>query len=102
MRRRERYRVNLSKLPVLRRVLLFPFVAVIRLYQVTLSPFMPPICRFTPSCSDYALEALQTRGPVAGVFLGGWRVIRCNPFCRGGFDPVPPTGFRRIKFPDPE
>ena len=64
-------------------------IALIRLYQKTLSPLLPRSCRFTPSCSEYALEAFSTWGFFRGLFLSVRRVLRCNPFCRGGHDPVP-------------
>jgi putative membrane protein insertion efficiency factor len=64
-------------------------MALIRLYQLTLSPLLPPSCRFTPSCSHYGYEAFRR----FGFFKGGWltvkRVTRCNPFNPGGYDPVP-------------
>ena len=63
----------------------------IRLYQKFLSPLKRnPTCRFSPTCSAYALEAFQKRGFFVGFFLTVWRIVRCNPFCRGGYDPVPP------------
>lgn len=64
-------------------------VAMIELYRRFVSPFLPPSCRFTPSCSLYTLEAIQNHGPIKGVALGVWRILRCNPFCKGGHDPVP-------------
>lgn len=66
-------------------VLLLP----IRVYRRWISPWTPPTCRFTPTCSAYAEEALRTLGPVRAVPLILWRVARCQPFCRGGHDPVP-------------
>jgi uncharacterized protein len=63
-------------------------VGLIRLYQWTVSPLLGNCCRYHPSCSQYTLEALRRFGPV-GLFLGGWRLLRCNPFSRGGYDPVP-------------
>lgn len=66
--------------------------APIRLYRRFLSPLKPPLCRFSPTCSAYAVEAIETRGLVAGSLLAAWRVLRCNPFCKGGFDPVPASG----------
>jgi putative membrane protein insertion efficiency factor len=67
----------------------------IRFYRRFLSPLKgQPTCRFTPSCSAYALEALQKRGLIAGTILAIWRILRCNPFARGGYDPVPEKGFR--------
>lgn len=63
----------------------------IRTYQVTLSPrFSGGACRFTPTCSQYALEAIETHGLIKGGALAFWRILRCNPFCKGGYDPVPP------------
>lgn len=71
-------------------------IALIRFYRRFLSPLKRnPTCRFTPTCSAYALEAFQKRGFFAGLILTVWRVLRCNPFCAGGYDPVPEHGFRR-------
>jgi hypothetical protein len=65
-------------------------LALIRLYQMTLSRLMPPdTCRFYPSCSRYGFEAIRKYGVVKGSLMAGWRVLRCNPFNPGGFDPVP-------------
>ncbi|MBP5156410.1 MAG: membrane protein insertion efficiency factor YidD [Treponema sp.] len=64
-------------------------VAPIRLYQLTLSPMMGDVCRFTPSCSHYAVEALQRHGPIKGLYLTVRRILRCNPWHEGGWDPVP-------------
>jgi hypothetical protein len=61
----------------------------IRFYQKFISPLKPPVCRFTPTCSEYALEAIKKYGPLKGLFMAIWRVLRCNPFSKGGFDPVP-------------
>lgn len=61
----------------------------IRLYKRWLSPLLPPACRFHPTCSVYALEALQKHGALRGVRLILWRLLRCQPFHPGGFDPVP-------------
>lgn len=62
----------------------------IRLYQKTISPQKIPSCRFTPTCSQYAIEAIKVHGAIKGGALGIWRILRCNPFCKGGYDPVPP------------
>src|SRR5688500_11775461 len=62
----------------------------VRLYRQFLSPVMPPACRFHPSCSKYALDALTTHGPVRGSWLAARRLMRCHPFHPGGLDPVPP------------
>ena len=61
----------------------------IRLYRKFISPLKPPCCRFTPTCSAYAIEAFMTRGFFVGLALTVWRILRCNPFSRGGYDPVP-------------
>jgi putative membrane protein insertion efficiency factor len=62
----------------------------IRIYRRFLSPLKPPTCRFHPTCSQYALEAIELHGVLRGTFLGLWRLLRCNPLSRGGPDPVPP------------
>ncbi|QRN97482.1 membrane protein insertion efficiency factor YidD [Archangium violaceum] len=61
----------------------------IRFYKRFLSPLLPPACRFHPTCSVYALEALQKHGALRGLRLTLWRLLRCQPFHPGGFDPVP-------------
>lgn len=62
----------------------------VRFYRRWLSPLKrTPSCRFLPTCSEYAIEAVQQRGIVVGVGLATWRLLRCHPFCRGGHDPVP-------------
>jgi putative membrane protein insertion efficiency factor len=81
------------------RLLLAVLIAPIEAYRRWISPALPPRCRFYPSCSAYALEALRTHGPVAGMLLAGWRVMRCHPFHPGGYDPVPP--FRGAFWPWP-
>lgn len=64
-------------------------VLLIRFYRKCISPVKPSCCRFTPTCSAYALEAFQNRGFFIGLFLTLRRILRCNPFGRGGYDPVP-------------
>ena len=61
----------------------------VRGYQVTLSPLLPPSCRYFPSCSAYAIEALERHGAVRGSWLALRRILRCHPFRPGGYDPVP-------------
>jgi putative membrane protein insertion efficiency factor len=61
----------------------------IRSYQLLLSPFLGDHCRFTPSCSQYAMEALDKHGALKGSWLAIRRILRCHPFCDGGYDPVP-------------
>jgi len=65
-------------------------VLLVRLYQATVSPLLGPCCRYYPSCSAYAIEALRVHGPVRGTLLAAWRVLRCHPLAEGGYDPVPP------------
>lgn len=69
----------------------------IGLYRKFISPLKPPCCRFTPSCSAYAIEAFEKRGFFVGLILTVWRILRCNPFSKGGYDPVPERGFRNPK-----
>ena len=65
-------------------------IALIRVYQYTLSPLLGQRCKYYPSCSNYAIGALREHGPLKGLGLSAWRLLRCNPFSHGGFDPVPP------------
>ncbi len=58
-------------------------------YKRWVSPALPPACRYVPSCSEYAIEALEVHGWLRGSVLSLWRLLRCNPFARGGYDPVP-------------
>ena len=64
------------------------FVKLIRTYQRFLSPLLPPSCRFHPTCSQYAIDAITTHGVNKGIWLAVRRILRCNPFHPGGFDPV--------------
>ena len=66
----------------------------IGLYRKYISPLKPPCCRFTPTCSAYAIEAFKKRGFFVGMILTIGRIIRCNPFSKGGYDPVPEKGLR--------
>lgn len=65
------------------------FIAIVRFYQKHISPMKGPCCRFTPTCSQYAIEAFEEWGAVIGLGLSIWRILRCNPLCKGGYDPVP-------------
>ncbi len=71
------------------KILSYPFIFLIRLYQKYISPHLGSSCRFTPTCSSYAVKALEEWGPLVGLALALWRVLRCNPFSKGGYDPVP-------------
>lgn len=64
--------------------------APLRFYRRFLSPLKPPMCRFSPTCSQYAIEAVETHGVLRGGGLLLWRLARCHPLCKGGHDPVPP------------
>jgi putative membrane protein insertion efficiency factor len=64
-------------------------IGAVRGYQVAISPALPPSCRFYPSCSQYALEALRRHGALRGSWLAARRLVRCHPFNPGGYDPVP-------------
>lgn len=66
--------------------------APVRFYRRYLSPLKRPCCRFYPSCSRYTLDALEKRGVIVGSLLAIMRILRCHPFCRGGYDPVPEKG----------
>jgi len=73
------------------------FIGLIRFYQKFISPLKRPCCRFTPTCSQYALEAFGKRGFFVGFGLTVWRILRCNPFSAGGYDPVPEKKPRKPK-----
>ena len=64
-------------------------IFLVKLYQKFISPLKPPCCRFRPTCSQYAIEAFREWGFIAGLALTIWRILRCNPFSKGGDDPVP-------------
>lgn len=74
----------------MRRVL----IGLIRFYQKNISPAKPSCCRFTPTCSAYAVEAIEVHGAVKGGFLAVRRLLRCHPLGKGGYDPVPPKKTR--------
>ncbi|WP_423302517.1 membrane protein insertion efficiency factor YidD [Deferribacter thermophilus] len=63
-------------------------ILLINLYQILLSPLFGRNCRYYPSCSQYAKEAIVKKGILKGLLLSGWRILRCNPFSKGGYDPV--------------
>jgi putative membrane protein insertion efficiency factor len=64
------------------------FIGLIKGYRYLISPLLPPSCRFTPTCSIYAMEAIERYGAWRGAYLAVRRILRCHPFCRGGYDPV--------------
>jgi putative membrane protein insertion efficiency factor len=75
---------------MIKRQLTNGMIGAIRVYRRFVSPIMPARCRFVPSCSAYAVQALEEHGPVRGTWLTIRRLLRCQPFARSGFDPVPP------------
>ena len=84
--------MNFSPVKLLREA----FLAPVKLYRKYISPLKPtPTCRFTPSCSQYAIDAVREWGIVVGTVLAIFRLIRCNPFSKGGEDPVPKNQFKR-------
>ena len=65
------------------------FISLVKFYKYFISPLLPSACRYTPTCSDYAIEAIRKHGVIKGVWLGVKRLLRCNPFGGRGYDPVP-------------
>ena len=63
-------------------------LALLRLYRWAISPLLPPACRYVPTCSEYAIDAVERYGAIRGAAMAVWRLLRCHPFTRGGFDPV--------------
>ena len=74
---------------IISRILVWLLLLPIRFYQVAITPYTPPSCRFTPTCSEYARQALIKHGPVKGLALAILRILRCNPWGGSGYDPVP-------------
>jgi putative membrane protein insertion efficiency factor len=79
---------------MIQRMLTWPLIMLVRCYQRVISPLLPPSCRFYPSCSQYAVDALAGHGLVRGLGLTLWRLLRCGPWHPGGIDPVPPLRTR--------
>ncbi|MCI9145885.1 MAG: membrane protein insertion efficiency factor YidD [Eubacterium sp.] len=78
----------------MKKILIF----LIKTYQMTISPrFSHGCCRFNPTCSQYAIEAIEIHGIFKGSLLAAWRILRCNPFSKGGWDPVPPKITKKDK-----
>ena len=84
---------------ILTKLVSYPFVIIIKAYQMLISPFLGQNCRFYPSCSHYAQQAIQMHGPITGMLLAGRRITKCHPYNEGGFDPVPkaPLVFKKFK-----
>ena len=79
----------MNRFKAIRKAIVWLLILLIRFYQLAISPLTPPSCRFTPTCSEYARQALIKHGPVKGLLLAVWRVLRCNPWGGSGYDPVP-------------
>ena len=73
-------------------------IVLIKFYRAFLSPLLGPSCKYFPTCSSYALEAFQQHQFFYASWLTVWRILRCNPFSKGGFDPVPPVSVNKNKF----
>lgn len=74
---------------IVKQIAIFPFIVLIKFYRVCISPYKPPTCRFTPTCSEYALQAFRKWGPFKGLYLTVRRLLRCHPWGGSGYDPVP-------------
>lgn len=74
---------------IVKQITIFPFIVLIKFYRVCISPYKPPTCRFTPTCSEYALQAFRKWGPLKGLYLTVRRLLRCHPWGGSGYDPVP-------------
>jgi putative membrane protein insertion efficiency factor len=79
---------------MLSKIIIFPFLLLVRFYQVAISPFMPGACRFEPTCSSYMIDSLKTHGLFHGGFLGIKRILSCNPWGKAGYDPVPKKKYK--------
>jgi putative membrane protein insertion efficiency factor len=75
---------------IISKVVVFPLIIIVRIYQWIISPLLPPVCRFQPTCSHYMIESLKIWGPIKGTYLGIRRIMRCHPWGGHGHDPVPP------------
>ena len=74
---------------MLKKILIFPFLFLVRFYQILISPLLPATCRYSPTCSQYMVEALKKHGLFYGGFLGIKRILNCHPWGKSGYDPVP-------------
>jgi len=72
-----------------KKILIFPFVFLVRIYQNIISPLFPPTCRYTPTCSEYTIQSLKKYGLIKGVYLSIKRIVNCHPWGGSGYDPIP-------------
>ena len=79
-----------NKNPPYYNILAWVMLGVIHAYRLVLSPYMGKQCKFQPTCSQYGLDSIQTHGAIKGGLLTLWRIVRCNPWTKGGYDPTPP------------
>jgi putative membrane protein insertion efficiency factor len=84
---------------MLKKIAIAPLLALIYFYKIVLSPLMPASCRFDPTCSSYFIEALKIHGIFKGSYLGVSRILRCHPWGKSGYDPVPEKKMQTLKFP---
>ncbi len=89
---------NLVVLKWLRKGLTYLLIVPVKIYQWMISPMLPGTCRYEPTCSQYAIEALQVHGPVKGLLMGTRRILSCHPWGGHGYDPVPPRGTSLFRF----
>ena len=74
---------------MLKKILIFPIVFLVKIYQNIISPLFPPTCRYSPTCSEYSIQALKKYGLIKGVYLSVKRIINCHPWGGSGYDPIP-------------
>jgi putative membrane protein insertion efficiency factor len=74
----------------LKKIIGYPIIFMVKIYQYLISPIFPPNCRFTQTCSNYMIEAIKKRGVFIGLYLGIKRILSCHPWGKSGYDPVPP------------
>lgn len=82
----------------IRKAFVFILIIPVKIYQWTISPLLPATCRYNPTCSSYAIDALRVHGPVKGLLMGTRRILSCHPWGGHGHDPVPPKGTPLFKF----
>ena len=74
---------------MLKKILIFPLIFLVKIYQSIISPLFPPTCRYKPTCSEYAIQSLKKHGLIKGVYLSIKRLVNCHPWGGSGYDPIP-------------